>query len=210
MKLIPIISEIYDKKIYDTQGIEVFKCICDVGAHIGLFTLKTSKQSLGSKIIAVEADPTNYKYFLRNVSINGLKNRVQGLNAAVGQGKGTATLWLSKSSRGDNSTKKWHDAGSAGHIVVSMLPLDDILSNEKLCDLMKLDVEGSETEVLKGLEKQYSKVNRLVMEAHTSVVNIDEIHKWLYRHDFTVKETRKIYEDCLLLKAQHNAHSNSL
>ena len=201
-KLLPIISEIYYKKIYDISETETFRCICDVGAHIGLFALRISKQAPKSKIIAIEANPTNFKFLLKNVHINGLETRVRVLNVAAGQEKGRVTLWLSNLSRGDSSTKKWHDAGSAGHVEVDMLPLDDILSNERSCDLMKVDVEGAETEVLRGLEKQHRKVNRLDIETHISVVNVDEIREWLHTHCFVIMNTQKLYEDCVLLKAR--------
>jgi FkbM family methyltransferase len=201
-KLLSIISEIYYKKIYDVTEIETCEYICDVGAHIGLFTLRISKEAPNSKVIAFEANPTNFKFLLKNILINGLKDRVCGLNVAVGQRKGRAVLWLSKLSRGDSSTKMWHNAGSAGYLMVDVLPLDDILSNKRSCDLIKIDVEGAETEVLRGLEKKYTKVNRLIMEIHISVVNVNEIYEWLHDHGFVVTKTQKLYEDCLLLEAQ--------
>jgi FkbM family methyltransferase len=201
-KLLPIISEIYYKKIYDIKEIETCDYICDVGAHIGLFALRVSKLAPSSRIIAIEADPTNFRFILKNVSINGLKDRIRGLNVAAGQRKGRVILWLSKLSRGDCSTKKWHDAGSAGHLLVDVLPLDDILSDEGSCDLMKIDVEGAETEVLKGLEKQYEKVNRLAIETHIPAVNVNDIFEWLHNHGFVITKKQKLYEDCLLLKAR--------
>lgn len=201
-KLLSIISEIYHKKIYDTKEIKTCEYICDVGAHIGLFTLRISKQTPSSKIIAIEANPTNFKFLLKNVLINGLKDRVMGLNVAAGQRKEKAILRLCKLSRGDSSIKKWHNAGSAGSLMVDVLPLDHILLNVKSCDLIKIDVEGAETEVLGGLEKQYAKVNRLIMEVHISVVNINEIYEWLHNHGFMITKIQKLYEDCLLLEAR--------
>jgi FkbM family methyltransferase len=176
-----IISEIYYKKIYDVKEIKTYGCIYDVGAHVGLSTLRISKQA-----------PKRAR----------LKDRVRGLNVVAGQRKGRAVLWLSKLSRGDSSIKKWHNVGSAGYLMVDVLPLDDILSNESSCNLIKIDVEGAETEVLRGLEKQHVKVNRLVIEIHTSVVNVNEIYKWIHNHGFVVTKTKKLYEDCLLLEAQ--------
>jgi len=58
-----------------------------------------------------------------------------------------------------------------------MVPLDEILVNEIACDLMKIDVEGAEIEVLKGLQSQYSKINNLIIEVHTSIVDINYIYK---------------------------------
>jgi FkbM family methyltransferase len=201
-KLLPIVSEIYRKRIYDVEAVETCKCICDVGAHIGLFTLRVAKQAPSSKIIAIEANATNFKFLLKNVAVNGLKERVHGLNVAAGQEKGRVILWLSKLSRGDSSTKMWHDAGSLGHQTVDALPLDEILSNENFCDLLKIDVEGAEIDVLRGLKKQYARINRMVIETHISVVNVNKVYAWLHDHGFVLTETQRLYEDCVLLKAR--------
>jgi FkbM family methyltransferase len=201
-KLLSIVSEIYHKRIYDVENPETLEFVCDVGAHIGLFTLRVSKQASNSKITAIEANPRNFKFLLENISINGLKERVCGLNVAAGERKGTTTLWLNKLSRGDSSTKKWHDAWSAGHFEANILPLDTILSNQTSLDLVKIDVEGGESEVLSGLEKQYAKVGRFVIETHIPVVNIKEIYGWLRVHGFVITKTQKLYEDCILVEAR--------
>jgi len=156
-KLLSIISEIYYKKIYDVEGYESFKCVCDVGAHIGLFTLRISKQASNSKIIAIEPNPINFKFLVKNISINGLEDRVHALNVAVGKRKERAVLYLSKVSRGDSSMKRWHDTGTDGVLIVDVIPLDDVLFKLEMgvCDLIKIDVEGMESEVLEGLQKQY-------------------------------------------------------
>lgn len=122
---------------------------------------------------------------------------------AVGQRKGRVVLRLNKLSRGDSSIKKGHDVYSDGYLIVDVLPLDDILSDESSCYLIKIDVEGAETEVLRGLEKHHAKVNKLIMEIHISDVNVNEIHEWLYKHNFTITKTQKLYENCLLLEARN-------
>jgi hypothetical protein len=83
-----------------------------------------------------------------------------------------------------------------------VIPLDNVLLNERICDLIKIDVEGAESEVLKGLENQYVKVNRVVIEIHMSVVDVTEISEWLRYHGFVITRRQKLYDDCLLLEAQ--------
>lgn len=201
-KILSIISEIYHKKIYDVRQIKNFKFVFDVGAHIGLFTLRMSKQASNSKIMAIEPNPTNYKLLVKNVSINGLADRVHTLNVAIGEKKEKALLLLNAISRGDGSMKRWHNAGAAGALMVHVVPLDEVLKIERSCDLMKIDVEGMESEVLSGLEKQYMKVNKLVIEIHMSVVNVTRIYEWLRTHGFEITKTQKLYDDCLVLEAQ--------
>ena len=61
---------------------------------------------------------------------------------------------------------------------------------------MKIDVEGMESEVLSGLEKQYMKVNKLVREIHMSVVNVTRIYEWLRIDGYAITKTQKLYDDC--------------
>ena len=70
--------------------------------------------------------------------------------------------------------------------------------------MMKIDVEGMESEVLSGLEKQYMKINKLVIEIHTSIVNVTRISEWLRTDGFVITKTQKLYEYCLLLEAQRS------
>jgi hypothetical protein len=85
-----------------------------------------------------------------------------------------------------------------------MLSLNNVLMNESHCDLIKIDVEGAEIGVLKGLEKQHPKVSTLVIETHTSVVNVEEICKWLHNNGFAITKTQKLYEDCLIIEAHRS------
>jgi len=201
-KLLSIISEIYHKRIYDVEQMKGFRCIYDIGAHIGLFTLRISKEAPNSKIIAIEPNPINFKFLLKNIAINGLKDRIPALNVAIGKRKEKAVLLLSKISGGNGSIKKWHNSGAAGSLIVDVIPLDNVLLDERICDLIKIDVEGAESEVLKGLENQYKKVNRLIVEIHTSIVDASEICEWLRYHGFVITRRQKLYTDCLLLEGR--------
>jgi len=67
---------------------------------------------------------------------------------------------------------------------------------------MKIDVEGMESEVLSGLEKQYMKVNKLVIEIHMSVVNVTRIYEWLRTDGFAITKTQKLYDDCSASEAR--------
>jgi len=200
--LLSIISEIYHKRIYDVEQMKGFRCIYDIDPHIGLFTLRASKKALNSKIIAIEPNPINFKFLVANIDINGIEDRVSALNVAIGKRKEKAILFLSKISRGDGSVKRWHNSGDAGSLIVDVMPLDNVLLEERVYDLIKIDVEGAESEVLKGLENQYKKVNRLIVEIHTTIVNVTEIREWLRYHGFVITRKQKLYTDCLLLEAR--------
>lgn len=201
LKVLPIISEIYRKNIYRAGQTESFHLVCDVGAHIGLFTLKMSKQAPNSRIIAIEPNPTNFSFLTRNIRINGLASRVSPLNVAAGKKRKKALLFTNYISRGDASMKKWHDAGTYGRSEIDEVPLAEILSNAQSVDLMKIDVEGMEEEVLDGLRDQNSKVRRVVIEIHTSIVHVADIFEWLTNHRFLIRRSQKLYDDCVIVEA---------
>jgi FkbM family methyltransferase len=201
-KILSIISEIYHKRIYDAAGVRSFKYVCDVGSHIGLFTLRISKIAPSSRIIAVEPNPVNYKLLLRNISINGIGGRVLALNVAAGRARGRSPLFLSETSRGDSSLIHQHSGETAGVLQVDVVPLSEILADNRVCDLLKVDVEGMEGEVLKGLGKQRKTVNRLVVEIHKSVVEVAEIRSWLRNHSYKITRTEHLYGNCQIVEAQ--------
>ncbi len=204
-RIMTIISEIYHKEIYNVAQAEQFKYILDVGAHIGLFTLQMSKQAVKARILAFEPNPDNYHFLVKNIRLNKLGERVSSHDVAVGDKSGRGVLHFGSLSRGDSSLKDQFLVDALESATVSVVPLDDVLSEPKVVDLVKIDVEGMETEVLQGLERQYTKVKRLVIEIHLSVVKEFEIHKWLSNHGYIIGRTLNLYDKCLILEAHHTS-----
>jgi FkbM family methyltransferase len=201
-KLLSIISEIYYKKIYSSKQIESFKFICDVGAHIGLFTLWVSSVAPNSKIIAIEPNSTNFKFLFKNILVNHLEHRVQTLNVAAGDKNAEVELWEGKLSRGDSSIVKGYYSKSVEHQPVHMCPLGDILSKDENCDLIKIDAEGAEVKILWGLQGMLRRINLIIMELHISLIQVTEIYEILARYHFVMKRNQKLYESCWLLEAK--------
>jgi FkbM family methyltransferase len=201
-KLLSIISEIYYKKIYDSKQIRSFKFICDIGAHIGLFTLWVSKIAPNSKITAIEPNSTNFIFLFKNIIANHLEHRVQTFNEAAGDKNAEVELWEGKLSRGDSSIVKWADSKAVEHKTVHMRPLDDNLSKDENFDLIKIDAEGAEVKILCGLQRTLGRINRIVMELHISLVQVTEIYIILARYHFVIRRKQELYESCWLLEAE--------
>jgi len=133
----------------------------DVGANIGRYTISVAK-IVGNKglVIAVEPYPENYKTLVKNVRLNDLKN-VVAVNIAAWSRKRELKLFIGNT-HGHHSVKKNFGLGS---ISVQGEALDDVLNKlgvEKV-DFIKIDVEGAELEVLKGLTKTLEKYNPTVI-----------------------------------------------
>jgi FkbM family methyltransferase len=127
----------------------------DVGAHIGFHTLLASKL-VGSSgaVVAIEASPSTYEALQRNLALNRVKN-VRAVNIAASDQRGRLKFY-----RGPN-----HDLGSSTiypevakegsqlEAEVETAPLTEILSPTELkhARVIKIDVEGAEDAVVRGL-----------------------------------------------------------
>ena len=141
-----LVEEIYDKPWKD----ETFDLIIDVGAHVGIFTLKASKK--GEKVLAFEPHPINYLLLVKNIELNTLSN-VLTFKLAISDRAGIVDLYEGRFS-GSASLKALPGRRKAG-IKVKCDTLDNIVGqmNLDLSDMsvfLKVDVEGSEMEVLRG------------------------------------------------------------
>lgn len=121
----------------------------DLGSHIGFYSLWASR-IVGSqgKVLAIEADPENYRRLVSNVKLNCLEN-VVARNVAACDKPGTVEMHLeAAANRGANSIAFKGD--SKRSIRVEGRTLLDIVRDSGLAriDAMKMDIEGLETPVM--------------------------------------------------------------
>lgn len=125
--------------------------IVDVGAHIGYYSLLSAKLLKGKgKVYAFEPDPSYHALLKRNILINHLNGLVEEFPLAVAEKKGTATLFLGKST----GTSLFEGPDSTGKTVtVQVISLDEFFSQKGWppIHLIKLDIEGSEKLALRGM-----------------------------------------------------------
>jgi len=154
-------------------------CI-DVGASIGYYTLLASLL-VGEEghVYAFEPAPEAYEALLANVRLNGLAN-VTAQATAVGSAEGHETLydpWV-VSNVGAASMLRQPDSATHGRrsrepLDVPVRPLTALVPEPELerARLVKIDVEGYEIEVLRGLEAVYERGGRpaIVVEVHPTI-----------------------------------------
>lgn len=124
----------------------------DVGANIGIHTLAAARAMQGrGRIIAFEPFGPTKQLLDKAIWINGFSNMVQVYQAAVLDVAGSHHLYLGKTS-GHHSVFPLGADADADHSCVDIpsLRLDDVLSSADKVDLMKIDVEGAETEVIRS------------------------------------------------------------
>ena len=127
------------------MGAETF---LDIGANIGFYSVIIAQSRLVENIIAFEPDERNIAGFNANVSLNDLTGRIQLQQCAVSAQSGA----LNFKPGPDNSTGQSMITEDDAHsIPVSAVSIDEFLdvSDHKIA--MKIDVEGHELDVLKGM-----------------------------------------------------------
>ncbi len=126
----------------------------DVGANVGSYTLLASS-ICKSKTITFEPIPNTFEILKRNIELNQINNLVQAENKGVGKEFGTL-----KFSIDDDTTNHViiGDDENKATMNVPIVPLNSYYPMLKP-SLIKIDVEGFETEVLNGATAILEDVN---------------------------------------------------
>lgn len=131
--------------------------VYDVGSNIGFFTIICSKLvGPQGRVYAFEPMPQNAATLRRNVALNGLENVVV-VERAAASSTGTAELMISSWSAFHALAVDGVDPphGSRSRITVETVTLDDFVAagDIRSPDLVKIDVEGAELQVIKGMSE---------------------------------------------------------
>jgi len=124
----------------------------DVGANFGYFSLLWAGTSASNKVIAIEASPRVFPYYQENIKKNALGSQVEMHNLAAGAEPGRLSFSL-----GPAEQTGWGGFGSAdigGEVVeVKVVKLDELIPPDVEISVLKIDVEGADTLVLKGARR---------------------------------------------------------
>ena len=175
----------------------------DIGAHIGDHTIIASKRvGANGKVIAIEADPSNFEMLNRNIELNRLEN-ITTMNYAAFSKETKLKLYLPA---GDIFTKYntimsnwiWVKPEDK-YVEVNANTLDNLLQQIgiKQVNWIKIDVEGAEFEVLKGAHDLLLNTKNIVllMEVHGSPNDYRlKLEEFLRSYNFKI-EFEKIYEN---------------
>jgi FkbM family methyltransferase len=124
----------------------------DVGANIGWFSVIGSRL-VGEKgnVLAIEPEPRNLRLLRRNVARNRCRN-VLILPWAAGAEARVARLFRSEDNQGDHRMETASDRLDSVEVLVK--PLDSLPSKwSKNVSVIKMDTQGSEGAVLRGMPK---------------------------------------------------------
>ena len=119
----------------------------DVGANIGSYTVLASKV-IGTNSLTLEPVPQTFERLQRNIDINNISYLVDARCCAVGASSDAIKFSVDR----DTTNQVVDDKYNGTWIEVPVVSLDKLLQDSKPT-LIKIDVEGYESEVMKGSEK---------------------------------------------------------
>lgn len=159
----------------------------DIGANIGSYTILASGHCK-AKSFSFEPILSTYKTLQKNIILNQLEHLVSAKNIGIGEKECqlTFTCTLDTVNHVVAELEKAEDS-----IEISVLPADYFLDNNNCPILVKIDVEGFETEVLNGmpLVLQNTMLKAVIIELNGAGLRYGfdetEIHKKLISLNFS-------------------------
>ncbi|MDQ5846784.1 MAG: FkbM family methyltransferase [Acidobacteriota bacterium] len=137
----------------------------DIGANVGSYTVLAA--SVGAKSISVEPIKTTFDHLMRNIHLNGISDRVDARNIGVSSKKGS--LEFTSGLDTVNHVANGDRQNGSPVCAVEVDTLNDVVG-ERCPVLLKIDVEGFETEVIAGADNVLSNKSLLavIMELNGS------------------------------------------
>lgn len=155
-------KEIFVEELYKFDTTNKSPYIIDCGANIGLGTLYFKHLYPDSEILAFEPDPEVFKILETNIKSHNL-TKVNLENKALSAKEGVLDFYSEGSDAGRLNIQITH----GNRIQVQSTKLSKYITRH--VDFLKIDIEGSETEVVKDVQEKLPFVERIFIEYHSFI-----------------------------------------
>jgi len=170
-------------------------CI-DIGGNIGYYVFLERKLVGDSgQIITFEPLRRNFEYLEKNIQNHKFKN-ITTYNFACGNRDDEMTFFINKKSNGCQVIREGVTPPDPSLGTLSSVPvriLDPIIEDLKLSrvDFIRMDVEGFELNILKGLKKTIEKFKPIIsLELHKRQLGVDgtiEFFEFMKNYDYKIE-----------------------
>ncbi len=146
--------------------------VVDVGANIGYYTILAAR-AVGprGKVFALEPDPENLSVLNQNVRKNDMSDRIVVIPAAAADTTATTQLYLSEENTGDHRIYK-EGSGERRSVQVKTVKIDECIPKGSKVDFVKIDVQGAEAKVLRGMPEVLARSSNLTMLIEFSMPDV--------------------------------------
>lgn len=191
-----IYQHIFFDKQYDYRTDKESPYIIDCGSNIGVSVLFFKSRYPSAKIMCFEPDLHVFSILNKNIEHNNLTD-VTTINAAVTNSEGIIDFFgqlnlNSLDSRGNSIIKLWGSQRKTNGVSkVQAVKLSSYIHSH--VDLLKLNIEGSEQQVLEDLDEsgKLSLINTVFLEVHDSdsirhINDVNKIKSILEKNNFSI------------------------
>ncbi|MBA3711325.1 MAG: FkbM family methyltransferase [Pyrinomonadaceae bacterium] len=177
-----------------TRCVEQYDCryFIDVGANIGVYTVPLAAHSRVRKVYAFEPDPRNYAQLTANIFLNRRHDKVTAYHLALSAEPGLGTLHTAsepnrnesgKFNTGANSLIFNPERHTGSGVEVQTQTVDALIQLEGQNIAVKIDVEGHELSVLRGMKNCLAK-NRCVIMVEAFDERFEAVNDYLHESGY--------------------------
>jgi FkbM family methyltransferase len=159
----------------------------DIGANSGNHTVFVARFLHPKQVIAFEPNPVASRLLKVNIALNGLRDIVDISNLGIGlsDAPGKAIAQIPSGNLGGTFMLE------AENGALRLAPGDDLMGGRKI-DFIKIDVEGMEMHVLRGLRRAISmRRPRIFIEVFQE--NQDTLNKWNAENEYNIVDEFQRY-----------------
>jgi len=151
--------------------------IIDIGANLGYYAFQEARiVEENGKVIAIEPVLENVQLLQHGCELNSFNN-MKILPIAIGAKNGIGKIFLQKES---NCGSMVLPESYQKIAEVPIRDLDSLLETEERIDVIRMDVEGSEVEIIKGMHKTLTKYKPILfIEIHLDILGYELVKKYL-------------------------------
>jgi FkbM family methyltransferase len=183
----------------------------DIGANVGVYTVLAAG-AVGTTAVAIEPLPDTFAKLLTNLRANRLDGKAKPHNIGLGRSESTLRFTTDKDTMNHVITdENW----SGPSLEVQVRTLDAVLEGQTPA-LIKIDVEGWESEVLAGAEATLRHPSLLAliveMNGQDAALNSNEqaVHDCLLRNGFAPHAYNPFTRSLTPLSSKHVGASNTI
>ena len=143
--------------------------IIDCGSNIGMSILFFKNKFPESTIIGIEANPNAFTLLQKNIKVNNLQN-IELYNIALSSHTGELSFFIDENLGSLTASQNQSRGGKSEHVVKAE-KLSKIIQKFSSIDLIKMDIEGSEIEVISDLfiSNTLNIANEYIIEYHHNI-----------------------------------------
>lgn len=188
-------GKLHEKRVTEllVDALQNATCFVDVGTNLGWYTCMAATHMPQGRVYGFELDDLNFSLLKRNLQMNSCTN-VEVYNVAVSDGPGEVRY-----ARPQNNPspifKLAVDGTGSDLITVKSISLDDFCGTAGARpQVMKIDVEGAEMQVLKGMSRILKDVRPILfLEVHpytlpTFHTSVGEVLALLVKNGYRIFE----------------------